>query len=274
VAINPDNIFGDIKFNDLVLWILAVGGLPAILDYAGFLPQWLARWIARNRLESTLQALKRIGVRVSWNEEQQTLNIIQRTLSATSIMEPAYKVHLRHLLDEDSFVGSVDIGVTRKFTSEKFIDVMGGSTDPARVKEYARILNTHLGIENIPDFDLIATPKEGTPILGYEFSVLTGKPLILGVIEKAKNASQIMGNHVILDYPKSLLLQDKRALLVDDSTTGGRKMMDLAEELRRAGVTVEDAFVLFEPKGKGAREKLKRQGINLHAIVDGPQGRF
>jgi hypothetical protein len=73
---------------------------------------------------------------------------------------------------------------------------------------------------------------------------------------------------------KQLSLSGKTVLLVDDSTTGGSKMLDLAKALAAAGATVTDALVLFEPQGKGARERLRSSNIQLHSIVDGPVGRF
>ncbi len=83
-----------------------------------------------------------------------------------------------------------------------------------------------------------------------------------------------MSSHSRLDYSKDLDLTGKRVLLVDDSTTGGRKQMELASALREAGASVENSLVLFEPQGKGAREKLKQEGIELHAIQTGPDGSF
>ncbi len=272
--INPDNFFGAITFGNIILWILGLATVVAVLDYVGFLPSRWAKLLARNRLELILISLKRLGVQVCWNEEVITLSVLDQVLNAAHITEPAYKVRLRQLLAEDTLVGKVNIGETRTFSSDEFIDVMGGSTSMVRSLEYAKILNTHVDIESIDMFDIVATPKTGSPILGYEFSRLVKKPLVLGVLKKLDDASGNMGFHACLDFPVGLSLSGKNVLLVDDSTTGGRKMLDLATMLRDAGATVTDALVLFEPQGKRARESLAKKSITLHSIAAGPAGRF
>lgn len=262
-------------FLQLISIVLGISGLIAIIDYAGLLPPSIAKWVARNRLEAALRALKRIGVRICWDEDQPSLSVMERALTAVGVREPVYKVQLRQMLVEDTFEGEIDVGQTRTFSSQKFIDVMGGSVDVARSISYARILKTHAAVESLGGYDFVATPKGGTPILGYEFARLVDKPLVLGRdTEKAKDPTGLMGQHLYLDFPKAMLLNGKKALLVDDSTTGGRKLLALADRLTEAGSLVSDALVLFEPKGKGARELLESKGIRLHTILVGPQGRF
>jgi orotate phosphoribosyltransferase len=260
-------------FGQVTLWILSVGGLLSILDYVGLMPPFLAKWLARNKLATTLKAMRMLGVRVAWGHEQQSMSMLQRILDSLGIREPAFKLRLRELLEQDTFDGQIEVGETRRFTSEGFIDLMGASTDTKRSVDYARILNTFASIERIEEYDFIATPKDGSPILGYEFSRLVHKPLVLGTRDKARDGGA-MGHHVRLDFPKGMTLQGKQGLLVDDSTTGGGKMLALAKELSAAGATVKQALVLFEPKGKRARELLREQGIHLISMVDGPLGRF
>jgi len=261
-------------FNAIIVWILGLAGVVAVLDFAGFLPIWLAKWIARNRLEAALKSLKQLGVRVCWDEEIITLNALERALSAANMKEPAYKIHLQQLLAEDTFGGEFKIGETRSFSSDGFIDVMGSSTSVGRSLEYAKILKTHAAIESINSFDIVATPKTGSPILGYEFSRLVSKPLVLGVSKKVNDTNRKMGLHASLDFPIRLSLEGKKILIVDDSSTGGRKIEILVDTLREAGAIISDALILFEPKGKGARELLESKNIKLHSIVVGPVGRF
>jgi orotate phosphoribosyltransferase len=261
-------------FWEITKFLLAISGLIAVVDFVGLMPPKIAKWLARNRLEATLQALKLLSVRVAWNEDQQTLTIIQRALAMLQVKEPAYKVQLRELLEQDTFEVEVIVGSSRHFTSEKFIDVMGSSTESKTVIQYARLLNSHASTNSICGFDVIATPKNGSPILGYEFSKLLNVPLVLGVVDKGTDATGKMKSHIQLDYPKNLSIEGKTILLVDDSSTGGSKILKLALELRKAGAIVDAALVLFEPKGKNARELLEKSGICLHSVIDGPNGRF
>jgi orotate phosphoribosyltransferase len=273
-AMNPDYVVGSIRFSELVLYLLAFGGLIAVADFIGILPASVAKWLARNRVEVMLQALKRVGVRACWDEQTSSVRLVNRLLSSTGIKEPLYKIQLRAMLDEDTFNGDVHIGENRWFTSDRFVDVMGACTDPQRAAQYARILNTHAHFAGAGEFDVVATPKSGSSILGYEFAKLTGKPFVTGIQRKVQSANEQLAEHSCLDYSRNLQLKGRRVLLVDDSTTGGRKMLDLAEQLRSMGCVVDQALVLFEPKGKGARDALKAQQIGLMSVQDGPVGSF
>ena len=57
-----------------------------------------------------------------------------------------------------------------------------------------------------------------------------------------------------------------RALIVDDSTTGGRMVLSAVEDLRKYGYDVSECLVVFEPCQKDARKKLQQQGIQLLSI--------
>jgi orotate phosphoribosyltransferase len=268
---DPNYFFGPITFNSIILWLLSFATIIFILDVIGLLPPRFAKYLARNRYETVIMALQRMGVKISIEETEKKRTIVQRASEALGLSEPDYKVLLRQLLSEDTFDSKVGIGNSRHFTSDKFIDVMGASTSQERCLTYAKVLNTHFDSSG---FDVIATPKSGSPILGYEFSRLIGKPFVLGAHMKVTDSQGIVGEHNYLDFPKSLTLTRKKILLVDDSTTGGRKMVELAQKLREAGAEVRTALVLFEPKGKGAREKLSTQGIELVSLTEGPTGRM
>lgn len=276
--INPNNLIGSITFTSAILWLLSLATLIGILDWIGLMPSKVAKWLARNRLDTTLQALKRLGVKVSWQEDKGAVTIFQALLDKAGVKELEYKTTLRSMLSYDTYESTFEIGDTRTFTSESFIDVMGGSTNSSTAIDYAKLLNTHASIEKIVDYHIVATPKTGSPILGYEFSKLVSKPFILGMLEKnkikEKGGRNEMKLHGSVDFPKSLSLAGKTILIVDDSTTGGRKMVGLIEKLRQEGATITDALVLFEPKGKGARESLEKINVKLHAIVDGPKGKY
>lgn len=280
------NLLGSFKFTDLtqwisglasnglVLWILGLATMVGVLDANGFLPNSIAKWLARNRLENTLNALKKLDVRVCWDDEKRSITLTDRFLDSIGVKELAYKVELRRLLNEDTFKGSMEIGDTTIFNQDQFIDVMGATTDSLRAIRYAKLLQTHLKNVDIPSFDIVATPRTGSPILGYEFSRLSRKPFVMGVYEKVHDRDGAMGGHSSLDFPKTLELSGKTVLIVDDSTTGGRKQVTLANKLRASGAIVKSSLVLFEPQGKGAREALSKENISLYAVQSGPSGNF
>lgn len=274
MTVDPNNIFGDVTFNSVILWLLSVATLIFILDVIGLLPPRVAKWLAKNRLDSTIRALQSLGVRVSWDGDKPSPStLLSRTVHSLLGKEPEYRSHLTAMLAQHTMATEVDVGQRRTFAAASFIDVIGNTTHPETARQYARILYTHLHAEGLLDFDFVATPKDGAPLLGYEFAILAGKPFILGVCDKGRDPTGKIRSHLILDYPLHMSLEAQRGILIDDSTTGGRKMVDLAKVLRAEGATITKAAVLFEPIGKGARKLLEENKIELNSIVPGPQGR-
>ncbi|MFQ2265859.1 phosphoribosyltransferase [Aeromonas hydrophila] len=271
---NPNNIWGDISFNDIILWLLSLSTLIFILDSLGLLPRFIARYLAKNRMDSTLKALDEIGAHISWYKEKTPFKNFQIRVCECLNGKPEYVVRLQGLLEEHTISSGVNIGETRSFSTNAFYDVIGSTTCPDVAIEYAKILNTFMSEYEINRFDIIATPKDGAPLLGYELAKMRKTPFVLGVCKKGMVVNNDYKSHFELDYPLTLNLKDKRILLVDDSTTGGRKMLSLAERLRQEGAIIENAIILFEPQGKGAREALKKLKIELHAIVKGPKGKI
>jgi orotate phosphoribosyltransferase/uridine monophosphate synthetase len=56
------------------------------------------------------------------------------------------------------------------------------------------------------------------------------------------------------------------AIIMDDLVTGGASIADTAEQLREAGLTVRDAFVLVD-RQQGARQRLHQAGIHLRSAL-------
>jgi len=263
--------FLGLTFDKVILGILGLAGVIGVLDGNGFLPKRFSKWLIRNKNEATLRALKELGVRAVWDEDTTKRSIFSRLLERFGIGQPEYKRKLSVMLEEDTHKGEFQIGKGKYFKGDTFIDVMGGSVAPERAAMYAKLLNSHFVGLGLGHFDAIACPKDGSPILAYEFAKLRKIPLILGCAN-AKVDSEDMDFHDKLDYPASVQLKNCRVLLADDSTTGGRKLNELAELLRMAGAQVEHAIILFEPEGKGARKLLESSKIQLDAIQIGPKG--
>lgn len=57
-----------------------------------------------------------------------------------------------------------------------------------------------------------------------------------------------------------------RALIVDDSTTGGRMVCETIRDLRKYGYKVSECLVVFEPQNKDAKKKLEQQNVKLLSI--------
>ena len=259
--------------DQIVIWIIlslsSISTLLVVAEAFGFLPDKLSLWLNRKKLSQTLEILKQFGMDVdkykraiisvnipSYSNQTDLANAVNDLLTKTKIEEPG-----------------ITVGKVENACTGYWFDVMGFTTDPQMAILFARFLSTHLKhlirdetIFQSPNFDFIVTPKQGSPILGYEFAKIVDKHFVLHPEEYKFNATKKIPRKDF-DFGKNVPPKGSVALLVDDSTTGGRKMKRAVDDLRRYGYTVTDCLVIFEPTVKNARRILEQDGIRLHSIV-------
>lgn len=251
----------------LLLWILFAYGVVDLLGLTGFLPARIRRWIVRNKSGETLDVLRELGVNIDGMRRaaiaQGIPNASPKGPLAGWVAESLERFRLRR---------SVLVGSTHQVRSDSFIDLMGASADPANARLFANALAQRwreqviAGEARQPDFDFVAASKRGSPLLAYEFAQRLHKPLLLHSAESKFATDENPELSASFDFatPPS---PNARILIVDDSTTGGEKVMSIVSKLREFGYQVTDCLVVFEPNVKNAREILRDQGITLHSIV-------
>lgn len=158
-------------FNDVVDDAISIlVGLSAILVVAealGFLPEWASRRLARKRLPQTLVVLREMGLDIDRVKRRNiAASLVEHT--PTGDLQTRVQEALRSLTLEKA----VDIGDTERVRAKSYIDLMGGTTDPATATMFAGHLESFwrrciLNHEADPEFDFVVTPKAGSPILGY-----------------------------------------------------------------------------------------------------------
>ena len=166
----------------------------------------------------------------------------------------------------------VSVGKIRQTELNYYIDLIGHTCDSSTAVAYARLLSSYWvdTIENTqlvksPNIDFVVTPKGGSPILGYEFSKVINKPFVLHELtDRFKSEEDDMRKRFNCSQIPE---KGQTALIVDDSTTGGRMVLSAIEDLRKYGYNVTDCLVVFEPQQKDARKKLSDQEVNLRSIV-------
>jgi orotate phosphoribosyltransferase len=106
-------------------------------------------------------------------------------------------------------------------------------------------------------YDVVAGVPAGGLLLATAFAMETNTPLIYARL-KAEGTGQrgIEGRY----WPGA------RALLIDDLATGGNSMTQAARFLSEHDIAVHDAVALVD-RQMGARERLKRVGVNLISIL-------
>lgn len=164
------------------------------------------------------------------------------------------------------------IGHLQPTTVEYFYDLIGGTCDTNTARIFALYLSSFWA-SNSPfkdiiayvDFDFVLALKSGSPILGYEFAKLIGKPFLLHeVTARFKDNQDDMRTWFnCSEVPE----KGTTALIVDDSITGGAMVSEAIDHLRQYGYIVHTCFVVFEPQIKNARERLKNKGVQLVSII-------
>lgn len=106
-------------------------------------------------------------------------------------------------------------------------------------------------------YDVVAGVPAGGLLLATAFAIETNTPLIYARM-KAEGTGQpgIEGR----------VRKGARALVIDDLVTGGNSMSQTARYLTSHDVDVHDAVALVD-RQMGARERLKRAGVNLISIL-------
>lgn len=252
-------------FVALVLLVLAISTFLSVLEWTGLMPRRLSSRLFKNRMRETLEILGEMGVDF---KKQRQANFYFNLKSYFSNQDENTK-RTKEIINTFLKKGQFIVGKTHQLNVKEYADLMSGSCDPNHAISIARCLSTHLKIKNeITDFDFVVTPKSGSPIIGYEFSKLVNKPFVLHDCNETKYTTSDNELSLISRFDSAIKLeQGKVGLIIDDSTTGGRKVVMLAEDLRRLGCVVSDCLVAFEPQGKQGGNLLTSVGIRLHSIV-------
>jgi len=106
----------------------------------------------------------------------------------------------------------------------------------------------------IQPFDLVAGVPLGGLHIATGYSLAADVPMVY--LHPGRDEDSIEGVYT----------PGQTAIIMDDLVTGGGSIAETAEALREAGLIVRDAFVLVD-RQQGARERLKRMGINMRAAL-------
>lgn len=253
--------------NAIIIALLGFSTLIQICDMIGFLPEWLRKRLRVNKSQDTLEVLKEFGINTNMYRRKNAIVGIPRDYDSKNLENDIGKK-----LEELKININVSVGKTRKTELNYYIDLIGHSCSEECAQAYARILTSYwadmiensLSVNN-PVIDFVVTPKDGSPILGYEFAKLINKPFVLHE-ESPRFDSEEDDMRKWFDCA-AIPPDGSKALIVDDSTTGGRKVLSTIEDLRKYGYIVSECLVVFEPQNKDARKKLFDQDVNLISVV-------
>lgn len=270
----PNISVGDV-INDIILILLAIATLLFVLEKLGFLPRFMRKLIAANRAAETLDVLRDLGVDV----DRATRSNISASVSVPIGGENTEE-SVNRKLEHAKIDRKIDVGDTVPVRENQYYDFMGLSTTPANASAMARDLASfwRRAVENkdirTPQIDFVVTPKTGSPILGYEFSKVIGRPFTMhNPKEKFRLIRSANGDCRAVFDVCIVPEQGATALLVDDSSTGGGKAIRAVEDLKKYGFKVTDMIVLFAPSSKkaesnDAKSRLAEHSVSLHHVVE------
>lgn len=262
------NNFTNNVIGAVVLAILGIATVVTILDWCGFLPRRISRLVFKNRIDEMKSILVDMGVDFKEQKKNRMFHKIQAFFKDDEgVVSTAKKIIAKNLKKGDFEVGKIN-----SIKVNEYADLMSGSCDPKDAELIARCLGTYLrqNYNSFGDsnFDFIATPKSGSPIIGYELAKLLGKPFVLHDCNEVKYRSSSEELESISRFDSAVEIKKNMvALVVDDSTTGGRKVNSLVVDLRKIGCVVSDCLVVFEPQGKNVGNLLSTSGVRLHSII-------
>jgi orotate phosphoribosyltransferase len=140
-----------------------------------------------------------------------------------------------------------------------YVDLRVIPSFPDAFKVVSDILtNTVERVLDIDSFNRIAAiPIAGTPFAAL-LAFRLNKPFLY-----TRQDLRLRGRERRVE---GVLLPGDRVLLVDDLVTTGQSLLKAASAIRTEGGLVSDAFVLLD-REEGGREKLAKNGINLHSVL-------
>ena len=114
-----------------------------------------------------------------------------------------------------------------------------------------------LATMKVPKADAFcAVPLRGL-LLACPLAVVKKKPLVYTPIEKLESGRQVEGE----------VRPGWNVVIVGDLATSGKTIMSAADAIEDEGGRVRSAIVLVD-RLEGARERLSKRGIALHAVTD------
>jgi MoaA/NifB/PqqE/SkfB family radical SAM enzyme/orotate phosphoribosyltransferase len=161
-----------------------------------------------------------------------------------------------------------EVGTRQKHHYNYYVDLRSAITDASIADDLGYILVTFMREainNNRIAFDYIACNRSGSTILGYFASTRFKVPLLL--VSKTSRW-RIQGQDIFIDgHYSHRPSQRAEVVLIDDSCSNGTALLEAANRLRDAGLTVHHAFVLFNRIEAQAPERLAEAGIRLHSIM-------
>lgn len=266
-VINVLQIVGNIT----LLIVFALITIRTIADFWHALsfptPQFLRGFFERQEDQIIERVLKKTGLLDNHDSVRQfRIALSIPPTHFTGSYQEALKEIIIEYVDTNKWLVGRD-GVTEV---RHFINLRSAILDSSKGETLAKILLEFIKHEtsNIEQqipivFDCIVGNKHGSPALSYLVAQgIRGNFPLLWVSNDVH--IQKNGETIFIEGSTSPLPQ--QAILIDDSTTDGRMIMDCVEHLRAKGIKINHVFLLFSRKEKDVKDRLAKIDVYLHSI--------
>jgi orotate phosphoribosyltransferase/uridine monophosphate synthetase len=155
--------------------------------------------------------------------------------------------------------GSFTLGRTA-VDSPVYLNVRRLIAHPAALRRVAALIHEEVSAlqsmrnPQMARFDLVAGVPLGGLHVATAYSLSADVPMIY--LHPTRSGNVIEGVY----HP------NQQVIIMDDLVTGGGSILETAQRLSEAGLVVRDAYVLVD-RQQGARERLRREGINLRSAL-------
>ena len=254
------------QLNTIILIILSISTLIQVADMVGIIPQKIRKKLKQSHVTDTLDVLKELGVDIDRYQRNNIILDYPVDHTAGSVEDCVKKA-----LDKTIIQKKVSVSYSSPIQIQSYIDLIGYTCNQEYAVFFAQQLCNYLAVATRnkemlhPSFDFIVTPKEGSPILGYELANLLNKPLVLH--ESKKRFIDVADDFRQYFDCEEIPHEGSTFLIADDSVTAGTKILATIEDLRRFGYGVYDCMIVFELTNVNGRENIAKRGVNLLSIV-------
>lgn len=249
-----------------IVVIMAIAAVLTALEYFLGWPDWLVSHFAKRRRRDITAVLEEAGF-VELRQESQLSRFNERVRSRSEggDSDEVRKLALE-LLRTCYTSGAHFVGRTRTTSFPYYIDAMSATLREEFASTGARLISRKLILEydhRMPEFDLVVGIKDGSPLLAAHVSRIIGKPLVLH--RGPQDPKPLMeGGETFFD---GAIESRSSCLIVDDSSTGGRMVLDCIGALANRGAVATAVAVLFEPLGKNARRRVENRNVKFVSCV-------
>lgn len=144
-----------------------------------------------------------------------------------------------------------------------YIDLRSTLLDMGNVEEIGELFYSYICFLCV-DFDFIAVHRNSSVILAYYLSTAFHKPILF-----ISNSPKITLNKKFVYIEASVSLDEckgKKALIIDDSTSGGGLLKEVAIRLKEERIIVNDICILYARTDSSFERRDKLKGYTVHLI--------